>query len=128
MGSTVVENPDSSHYSICTVDTESKYTTFGFLIMPFKLFYDLVFLSCVIVITILYFLIYRKIYLSRKIKRNRKREIFFSSLIKQAEGGIFPETLLLKAKFESNHENRFLWSFFCKNCCLYNISGIFSGI
>lgn len=124
MGSTVVESSDSQrNLSICTVDTESKYTSFGFLIMPFKLFYDLIFLSCVIIITFLYFLIYRKIYVSRKIKR--KREILYSNLIRQAEIGLFHETLLLKEKStndETQNNKPPTSSFIFKNCCLNTIA------
>ena len=122
MSSTIVDQEQPAlNYSIqlCTIDIESKHTTLGFLIMPFKLFYDFVFLACVLVITLLYLLIYKKIYISRKFKRNRKREILLSSLIKQAENGTFPESLLLKAKIESDRQNRpSSHLMFLKNCCL----------
>jgi hypothetical protein len=136
LGSTVVTHADflkahsndsdfvhssNSHY--CMVDSEYKFTTFGFLIMPFKWFYDFLFLACVIVITILYLLIYNKIYVSRKIKRSRKREIFYSSLIKQAENGIFPETLLLKTEIPSEEKNQSSSSSFLKSCCLNTLTG-----
>lgn len=84
------------HHYFCFIDTESKHTFFGFLIMPFKIFYDLIYAASVIVITILYILIYKEIHVRRKLKRNRKREILYCSIINQAENGIFPETLLIK--------------------------------
>ena len=53
----------------------AEHTPFGSLIIPFKLFYDLIYAGSVLSITLLYILIYKEIYLRRKIKQNRKREI-----------------------------------------------------
>lgn len=118
-----VELNDSytSNYShdLCFIDTESKYTKFGFLIMPFKYFYDLIYAFSVIVITSLYVLIYKEIYVRGKMKRNRKRELLYNSIISQAENGIFPETLLIKNddfkinSFQADNERMHLLS----QCC-----------
>lgn len=84
MGSTIIEINDNAHnYSFCTVDAKSEHTAVGFLIMPFKHFYDFIFLTCVVIITLLYLLIYRKIYVSRKVKRNR--ELFYANLLRQTD-------------------------------------------
>lgn len=123
MGSTVIESSDSHrNFTMCTVDTESKHTTFGFLLMPFKKFYDFIFLSCALIITFLYLLIYQKIYVSRKIKR--KREILYSKLIRQAEIGIIQETMLLKENEDTAPKSSFL----LKNCCLTPVSGKYKSI
>ena len=60
---------------VCTIDTNAEYTRFGALIWPFKLFYDLMYACSVLIITILYILIYKEIYIRRRIKRNRKQEL-----------------------------------------------------
>lgn len=52
----------------CFLDMDSKYSLFGSLVMPFKLFYDCIFVASVIIITILYILIYKEIYTRRKLK------------------------------------------------------------
>lgn len=60
---------------VCIIDPDSKYTQLGFLIWPFKFFYDLIYAGSVIIITVLYILIYKEIYVRRRIKRNRKKEL-----------------------------------------------------
>jgi hypothetical protein len=70
----------------CMVDT-SQNNTFGFLIMPFKRFYDLIYAGSVLTITVLYIFIYKEIYTRRKTKRIRKRELFYNSMI-NGRGGV----------------------------------------
>jgi hypothetical protein len=51
------------------------------LVLAFKICYDLVFVSCVVTITVLYVLIYKEIYTRRKAKRDRRRELLYSSYL-----------------------------------------------
>lgn len=78
-------NTSSSNHSAggdpqCRIDTNDS-SHFGFLVMPFKFFYDFIFIACVITITVLYILIYSEIYTRRKAKRDRRRELFYNSFL-----------------------------------------------
>lgn len=70
----------SSVAPVCRIDPSAS-GIFGSLVMPFKFFYDFIFIACVITITILYILIYSEIYTRRKAKRDRKRELFYNSFL-----------------------------------------------
>jgi cholecystokinin A receptor/hypocretin (orexin) receptor 2 len=63
-----------SAHTVCTIDVDTE-TWLGQLVWQFKLFYDMVYAGSVIVITLLYILIYKAIYVRRRIKRNRKLEL-----------------------------------------------------
>ncbi|CAF1026732.1 unnamed protein product, partial [Brachionus calyciflorus] len=108
----------SNENYLCIVDQDSTYTTFGFLITPFKFFYDFIYAASVITITVLYILIYKEIYSRSKIKRIRKKEILYNSIISHSENGIFPETLLIKNqdfKNDSIDQNRV---YLLRECCI----------
>jgi cholecystokinin A receptor len=71
--STVHETPatvtsSNATSSQCVLSHDPTFQSkFGFLVMPFKFFYDFIFLVCVITITFLYVLIYKEIYTRRKV-------------------------------------------------------------
>jgi hypothetical protein len=78
---TILNGSSSNGALICANDSGP----FGFLIMPFKKFYDLIFFASAITISILYVLIYKEIYTRRKIKRERRQELLYSGMIHGAE-------------------------------------------
>ncbi|CAF0956091.1 unnamed protein product [Brachionus calyciflorus] len=78
---TLGEDNISTSYDLCVVDMDAKYTKFGVLIMPFKFFYDCLFVICVVIITYLYIRIYKEIYYRRKLKSERKRKLIYNSII-----------------------------------------------
>jgi hypothetical protein len=57
---------------VCTIDLNAELDN---LVWRFKLFYDLIYACSVITITILYALIYKEIYVRRRMKRTRKQEL-----------------------------------------------------
>lgn len=64
-------------YLQCSVDMEGKETIIGKLIIPFKFFYDGLYLICVLLITFLYILIYKEIYTRRKLRNNQKTKLLY---------------------------------------------------
>ena len=96
-------------YDQCIVDMEGKQTMFGKIIIPFKFFYDALYVICVIIITILYIQIYKEIHKRRKIRYNQKRRLLYSSIINS--GGVIQKNLFSR---KQNIFNRFS-NFFKKN-------------
>jgi hypothetical protein len=85
--------------SFCTIDSNAEHTKFGNLVWPFKFFYDLIYAMSVLIITLLYILIYKEIYIRRRIKRNRKKEILArGSLILSNENNNLNTATSLKKK------------------------------
>ena len=66
------ENDTDHEYWICIVDTESSY---GYFVMPFKNFYDFIYLMSVIIVTFLYIAIYKEIRIRNKIKAERIKKL-----------------------------------------------------
>lgn len=66
--------PQSSPYQ-CRIQQEGSL-----LLLPFKMCYDLMFVVCVVTITVLYILIYGEIYTRRKAKRQRRQVLYNSFL------------------------------------------------
>ena len=60
---------------VCIIDVDSKYTIFGFLVMPFKQFYDLIYMASAVVIILLYLIIYKEIR-QRKILKNKRIKLY----------------------------------------------------
>nr|QVK45738.1 G protein-coupled receptor [Proales similis] len=74
----VTDHTNSSHEQ-CTVDIDAEHTMFGKLIGPFKIVYDMLYASSVLIITILYALIYKELYKRRRAKRNRRKELILEA-------------------------------------------------
>lgn len=64
----------SIEFFLCYVDTETKSDYFDNLVLPFKNFYDLIYLVSVILVTGLYIAIYKEIRVKNRIKAERIRK------------------------------------------------------
>ncbi len=73
---------------LCCMDLDSQVSSFGMFIRPFKLFYDAIFISSVITITVLYVLIYKEIYTRRKVRRDKKHRLMYSSFINGGKAAV----------------------------------------
>jgi hypothetical protein len=80
-GSYLSSVPVNSADYLCGMDLESEVSPFGVFIRPFKYGYDFVFIASVITITVLYVLIYKEIYTRRKVRRDKKHKLMYSSFI-----------------------------------------------
>ena len=84
LNTTTVYMDPASAYSVCEIDLNGAL---GSWVMPFKRFYDLIYFCSVMVISILYILIYKKIYTRRKAKRLRRRRLLTNSMLYNGAGG-----------------------------------------
>jgi hypothetical protein len=79
-------NETFSSHAVCAVDVDME-TPVGQLVWQFKFFYDLVYACSVLVITLLYGLIYKEIYVRRRMKRTRKEELLRNGCLVLTAGG-----------------------------------------
>ena len=96
----------------------------------FKNFYDLIYFLSVISITILYALIYKEIYMRRKLKNSRKRELLLKIVMSKSKNRSYSQSFVTDKEFveisrgiqahkKSNHPKKNKIKFLTRFCSIF---------
>jgi hypothetical protein len=94
---------NSSPIKFCYIDADHVY------VMPFKYFYDFIFISSVFIISILYIFIYKEIHTRRRLKNKRRKLLIKNSIL---NGYVVSENKFQTFNIDESHlkkSNRQKW-------------------